>query len=75
MTQKGSLGRHIQKPNSYKSGHPDGGPRYPEMEAVLKFGYDPNHPRLEFINPEKYFRLLEAERFSGLVRLTGGCQV
>lgn len=29
----------------------------PEVEAVLKFGLDPDHPRLEFASPEEYFRL------------------
>jgi alpha-mannosidase len=43
----------------YGEGDHGGGPRATDLEAIRKFKDDKNHPRLEFIRPEEYFRRLE----------------
>ena len=43
----------------YGAGDHGGGPRDSDVEAILKFRQDPGHPRLEFVQPENYFRQLE----------------
>jgi len=43
----------------YGEGDHGGGPRATDLEAISKFKSDKNHPRLEFVKPEEYFRLLE----------------
>ncbi len=43
----------------YGEGDHGGGPRDTDVEAILKFKDDPNHPRLELANPEDYFKKLE----------------
>ncbi|RFT17148.1 MAG: Alpha-mannosidase [Candidatus Saccharicenans subterraneus] len=46
----------------YGAGDHGGGPRDSDVEAILKFRNDPNHPRFEFVNPENYFRKIEKLR-------------
>ena len=43
----------------YGEGDHGGGPRATDLEAIRKSKDDKNHPRLEFIRPEEYFRRLE----------------
>jgi alpha-mannosidase len=43
----------------YGEGDHGGGPRATDLEAIRKFKDDKNHPRLEFVRPEQYFRMLE----------------
>lgn len=43
----------------YGAGDHGGGPRDSDVEAILKFRHDPNHPRFEFVKPENYFRKIE----------------
>lgn len=43
----------------YGAGDHGGGPRDSDVEAILKYSFDPEHPRFEFINPENYFRKIE----------------
>ena len=43
----------------YGAGDHGGGPRDTDVEAILKFRNEPGHPRLEFVNPENYFRQIE----------------
>ncbi len=43
----------------YGAGDHGGGPRDSDVEAILKFRNDPNHPRFEFVKPENYFRKIE----------------
>jgi alpha-mannosidase len=44
----------------YGAGDHGGGPRSTDVEAILKFKDDPDHPRLEFVAPEDYFKKLAA---------------
>jgi len=43
----------------YGEGDHGGGPRSSDLEAIRKFKDDKNQPRLMFVKPEAYFRLLE----------------
>jgi alpha-mannosidase len=43
----------------YGEGDHGGGPRATDLEAIRKFKDDKNHPHLEFVKPEGYFRTLE----------------
>ena len=43
----------------YGEGDHGGGPRATDLEAIRKFKDDKNHPRLAFVKPGQYFRLLE----------------
>ena len=44
----------------YGEGDHGGGPRATDLEAIRKFKDDKNHPRLEFVKPQEYFRMLES---------------
>jgi len=46
----------------YGEGDHGGGPRSSDVEAIRKFKDDKSQPRLEFVNPEAYFRMLEKSR-------------
>lgn len=46
----------------YGAGDHGGGPRDSDLEAILKFGNDPNHPRFEFVQPQAYFEKIEKLR-------------
>jgi alpha-mannosidase len=46
----------------YGEGDHGGGPRATDLEAIAKFKDDKNHPRLEFVAPDKYFERLEESR-------------
>ncbi|MGB9906488.1 MAG: alpha-mannosidase [Candidatus Saccharicenans sp.] len=46
----------------YGAGDHGGGPRDSDVEAILKYSFDPEQPRFEFINPEVYFRQIEKAR-------------
>ena len=43
----------------YGEGDHGGGPRSTDVEAILKFKDNPDHPRIEFVAPENYFKKLE----------------
>ncbi|MEW5901387.1 MAG: hypothetical protein AB1715_08010, partial [Acidobacteriota bacterium] len=43
----------------YGEGDHGGGPRPTDLEAIRKFKASRDHPRLEFVSPEDYFRKLE----------------
>ncbi|MFZ2053682.1 MAG: glycoside hydrolase family 38 C-terminal domain-containing protein [Candidatus Aminicenantales bacterium] len=44
----------------YGEGDHGGGPRATDLAAIRKFRADKNHPRLEFVTPEKYFRIIQS---------------
>jgi alpha-mannosidase len=44
----------------YGEGDHGGGPRSTDIEAILKFKDNPEHPRIEFVAPEDYFKKLAA---------------
>jgi len=46
----------------YGEGDHGGGPRRSDVEAIAKFKNDKNHPRLEFVAPENYFKKLESAK-------------
>ena len=46
----------------YGEGDHGGGPRHSDVEAIAKFKKDKNHPRLEFVAPENYFKKLESAK-------------
>ena len=43
----------------YGEGDHGGGPRATDLEAIKRFKEDRNHPRLEFVTPERYFENLK----------------
>lgn len=46
----------------YGEGDHGGGPRDSDLEAIQKFKKDKGHPRLEFVTPEDYFKLIERQK-------------
>jgi alpha-mannosidase len=52
-------GESLARQLLYGEGDHGGGPRDSDVEAILKFPNDPNHPKFEFVNPENYFRKIE----------------
>ncbi|MGB7294553.1 MAG: glycoside hydrolase family 38 C-terminal domain-containing protein [Candidatus Aminicenantales bacterium] len=44
----------------YGEGDHGGGPRATDVAAIRKFREDKNHPRLEFVTPEKYFQIIQS---------------
>jgi len=44
----------------YGEGDHGGGPRITDVDAILKFKDNPDHPRLEFVTPENYCKKIEA---------------
>jgi alpha-mannosidase len=46
----------------YGEGDHGGGPRDSDLEAIRRFGKDKNQPRLEFVTPEAYFKILERQK-------------
>jgi alpha-mannosidase len=45
----------------YGEGDHGGGPRKADLEAIEKFKKDKSQPRLEFITPDAYFKILERQ--------------
>jgi len=48
----------------FGAGDHGGGPRDSDLEAILKFGNDPNHPRFEFVQPQAYLEKIEKLRIN-----------
>jgi alpha-mannosidase len=48
----------------YGAGDHGGGPRATDIEAIQKFRRDKNHPKIEFVRPEDYFRRLASSQAS-----------
>ncbi len=44
----------------YGEGDHGGGPRPTDLAAIRKFREDKNHPRLEFVAPDKYFQIIQS---------------
>ncbi len=45
----------------YGEGDHGGGPRKADLEAIAKFKKDKSQPRLEFVTPDAYFKILERQ--------------
>ncbi len=48
----------------YGAGDHGGGPRATDIEAIQKFRRNRDHPKLEFVRPEEYFRRLASRQTS-----------